>query len=70
VRLLARRFARDVVMSTTGPTGAVGVDGFFEDNDFDLFPGETATVIFRPRAPATAEAVRKALHAMSLVDSY
>ena len=70
VRLLARRFARDVVLSTTGPMGAVGVDGFFEDNDFDLFPGETATVIFRPRTPATADAVRKALHAVSLVDSY
>ena len=45
-------------------------DGFFEDNAFDLFPGETATVVFRPRTSSTVAAVRAAVRAMSLVDSY
>jgi beta-mannosidase len=70
LRLTARRFARDVMLSTTNERGVPAVDGFFEDNAFDLFPGETATVVFRPRTSSTVAAVRAAVRATSLVDSY
>ena len=70
VRVTSRRYARDAMLSTTDATGAVTVDGAFDDNDLDLFPGETATVTFRPRTSTTAEALRAALHVVSLVDSY
>jgi beta-mannosidase len=69
VRLLTRRFARDVMLSMTTPAAPV-IDGFFDDNDFDLFPGEAVTVVFHPGAPTTLEAVRGALRAISLTDSY
>ena len=71
VRLTSRRYARDVMLSTTdNSSGAVAVDGAFDDNVFDLFPGETATVTFHPRTSTTAEAFRAALKVVSLVDSY
>ena len=71
VRLLARRYARDVWLSTTDrTTGIPAVDGAFDDNDFDLLPGETTTVVFHPRTATTLAAVRAGLRALSLVDSY
>ncbi len=71
VRLLARRYARDVWLSTTDPaTGVPAVDGAFDDNDLDLLPGETETVVFRPSGPTSLTALRAGLGAVSLVDSY
>jgi len=71
VRLMSRRYARDVWLSTTDPrTGASAVDGAFDDNDFDLLPGETVTVVFHPHGPASLGALRAGLRAQSLVDSY
>jgi beta-mannosidase len=70
LRLTARHFARDVLLSTTSAAGVPVVDGFFEDNAFDLFPGETATVVFRPRTASSVAAVQAAVRATSLVDSY
>jgi len=70
VRLTSRRYARDVMLSTTDAAGAVAVDGAFDDNDFDLFPGETVTATFRPRTSTTAEAFRAALRVVSLVETY
>ncbi|HVZ88856.1 MAG TPA: glycoside hydrolase family 2 protein [Polyangia bacterium] len=46
------------------------VDGFFDDNYFDLLPGETAIVTFRPHTTTTAAALKAALQATTLVDSY
>jgi hypothetical protein len=46
------------------------VDGFFEDNHFDLLAGETATVLFRTTSPVSVDQLRSALRAISIVDSY
>ncbi len=84
VKITARRFAKNVYLTSLGLAGAggadastgagagqgSGVDGFFEDNTFDLLPGETATVVFRPNAPTTPDALRAALRVTSIVDSY
>jgi beta-mannosidase len=71
VKLTARKLARNVMLTSFGNGDKVpAVDGFFEDNDFDLVPGESATVTFRPRTPTTPEAFKAALRAMSIVDSY
>ena len=66
----ARRYARDVVLSTADARGALAIDGAFDDNDFDLLPGESATVLFRPTATTTVAALREGLRVVSLVDSY
>jgi beta-mannosidase len=70
VRLTSRHFARDVMLSTTSSGGVPVVDGFFEDNAFDLLAGETATVVFRPATSTTVAALRAAVRATSLVDTY
>jgi beta-mannosidase len=49
---------------------AGAIDGTFEDNYFDLLPNETATIPFRPHAPTTAAALKTALRATTIVDSY
>jgi hypothetical protein len=56
-------------MRTANGQGA-GVDGFFDDNYFDMLPGEVTTVSFRPNGPANIEALRSALGAISINDSY
>lgn len=45
-------------------------DGVFSDNYFDLLPGETKTVLFRPRVPITLEAFKSILGARSIQDTY
>jgi beta-mannosidase len=60
----ARQLARNVFLAS----GAV--DGFFDDNYFDVLPGETVTVSFRPRAPTTPAALQAALTATSIADTY
>ena len=86
VTVRAERFAKAVVLSMTDPaTGRMAIDGFFDDNAFDLLPGETVTVHLRTRPPSTppradgaaaaavgptAQQVRAALRVMSIADSY
>jgi beta-mannosidase len=64
VSVSARQLARNVFLAS----GAV--DGFFEDNYFDVLPGETVTVSFRPRTPTTPAALQAALTATSIADTY
>jgi beta-mannosidase len=61
IKVTAQRLARNVYLTA---------DGTFDDNYFDLLPGESVTVSFRPRAPITAPALRAALHAVTIADSY
>jgi beta-mannosidase len=72
IKITARKLARAVHLTSMDAVDGkmVGVDGFFDDNDFDLLPGETAMVSFRPNDPAAAEGVRARLRAISIVDSY
>ena len=49
---------------------AGALDGAFDDNYFDLLPGDAPTVTFRPHAPTTLAAVKAALHATSIADTY
>jgi len=72
VSVSAKQFARDVYLHFAGP-GAVGTDGFFDDNYLDLLPGETVTVSFHPAAGGAGpslQALRASLRAMSVADSY
>jgi beta-mannosidase len=64
ISVSAKQLARNVFLAS----GAV--DGFFEDNYFDLLPGETVTVSFRPRAPTTPAALQAALTATTIADTY
>ena len=64
VRVTAKQLARNVFLTS----GAV--DGTFADNYFDVLPGETITVTFRPRAATTAGQVQAALSATSIADTY
>ncbi len=49
---------------------AGAIDGSFDDNYFDLLPGEATTVTFRPHAATTLAALKAALHASTIADSY
>ena len=60
----AKQLARNVFLAS----GAV--DGFFDDNYFDVLPGETVTVTFRPRTPTTPAALQAALTATTIADTY
>jgi beta-mannosidase len=64
ITVSAKQLARNVYL------GSGAVDGFFEDNFFDLLPGETTRVSFRPQTPTTAGALQAALHATTIFDSY
>jgi beta-mannosidase len=67
VRVTARRFARAVYLSTT--TGA----GAFSDNFFDLLPGESVTVDWKPSpgdAPLDAAHLSAAIRTMTVRDTY
>jgi beta-mannosidase len=72
VKITARRFARSVYLTSMRPANGqgAGVDGFFDDNYFDMLPGEVTTVSFRPNGPTNIEALRSALGAISINDSY
>jgi beta-mannosidase len=63
VKVASAQLARNVFLSA--PDG-----GVFDDNYFDVLPGETATVTYHPAAPTTAPALRAALKAMTIADSY
>jgi beta-mannosidase len=64
VSVTAKQLARNVFL-----TGGA-VDGAFDDNYFDVLPGETITVTFKPRAATTAGQVQAALLATSIADTY
>ncbi len=46
------------------------IPGEFDDNSFTLLPGETRTLVFRPKKPVTPEAFRAALAVTHLRESY
>jgi beta-mannosidase len=46
------------------------IDGSFDDNYFDLLPGDAPTVTFHPHAPTTLAALKAALRATSIADTY
>jgi len=69
VRVTAKRFARAVYLSTA--TG----DGSFSDNFFDLLPGESATVEWKPTPGAGGPALdaahlASAIRTMTVRDTY
>jgi beta-mannosidase len=64
VSVAAKQLARNVFLAS----GAI--DGFFEDNYFDVLPGETVIVTFKPRAPTTPAALQGALTATTIADTY
>ena len=64
VSVSAKQLARNVFLAS----GAV--DGFFEDNYFDVLPGETVSVTFKPRTTTTPAALKAALTATSIADTY
>ena len=65
IQASATKLARDVYLTA-------GVDGFFEDNYFDLLPGETVAVSFRPNpgANVTAQSLQTSLRATTIADTY
>ena len=68
VKIATTTFARNVYLAAGGP--AAEVEGQFDDNYFDLLPGETRTVLFRPARPISPEALHAALRASTIADTY
>jgi beta-mannosidase len=71
VRVTAKRFAQGVYLSTTNGAGT------FSDNFFDLLPGETVTVTYKPAAGGNGAApapdaaqLSAALRIVSVRDTY
>ena len=62
--LKSKTLARDINLTLAAS------DGFFEDNYFDLLPGEVKTVTFRSAGPASARKLRQELRLQSLVDAF
>jgi beta-mannosidase len=62
--LQSKTLARDVNL-----TLAEG-KGFFEDNYFDLLPGETKTLTFRSAGPTSAPQLKQQLRLQSLADAF
>ncbi len=62
VRVSAARLARTVVLECGT------VEGHFEDNFFDLLPGEAREVVFKPRKTFDLERFKRGLRVRSLVD--
>lgn len=63
VAVTAQKLARNVSLQS-------GVDGLFDDNYFDVLPGETVTVAFRPRVPTDIDSLRTAIGARTIADTY
>ncbi|MFL6258049.1 MAG: glycosyl hydrolase 2 galactose-binding domain-containing protein [Pyrinomonadaceae bacterium] len=64
VTLSTDRLARGVYLS------AGGLEGFFNDNFFDLLPGRAVTVAFRSRRPFNPEELRRRLRVRTLSDAF
>lgn len=70
IRATAVKLARNVWLHSADGTLA---DGTFSDNFFDLLPGETVSVSWKPRAGAAvadAAALNRALRALTIRDTY
>ena len=63
LRLASDTLARQVRLASEA-------DGFFEDNYFDLVPGQPLEVLFRPKQPVSLEAFRTGLEVRSIVDAF
>jgi beta-mannosidase len=65
VRVTAGKLARAVYLTSE-------IDGAFGDNFFDLLPGETVTVSFRPTGilNVSAQSLESSLRATTIADSY
>jgi beta-mannosidase len=63
VKVTAAKLARDVYLTDAA-------DGFFSDNYFDLLPGETATVSFKPSTPVTLQSIQSSLRATTIAETY
>ncbi len=70
VTVRAPVFARNVYLTAGEPATATAIDGRFEDNFFDLLPGETRTVLFHPTKPTAPAALQAALHATTIANTY
>jgi beta-mannosidase len=71
IKVASRGFARNVYLDTVAAGAAAGaMDGRFDDNYFDLLPGETRTVTFHPTRPLSPEALRAALRVTTISDTY
>ncbi len=74
VTVATRAFARNVYLVAGDPAAKAGpaslIDGRFDDNFFDLLPGETRTVLFHPAQPTTPAALQAALRASTIANSY
>jgi beta-mannosidase len=68
VKVAAKQLARNVYL--TAGDGAQAIDGSFDENYFDILPGETVDVTFRAKAPTSAPALKAALHAVTIADTY
>jgi beta-mannosidase len=64
VRLTADKYARAVYLD------APGVEGAFVDNYFDLPPGKTAQIVFKPSRATTLADLRAKLRVRSIVDAF
>src|SRR4029077_336924 len=63
IQASATKLARDVYLTTAS-------DGFFGDNYFDLLPGETRALSFKPAAPTTLQSIQSSLRATTIADTY
>jgi beta-mannosidase len=64
VTLSADKFARAVFLS------APDYNGFFTDNYFDLIPGRTVDVVFRPSAAIELSDFRSKLKIRTMADAF
>jgi beta-mannosidase len=62
VKVSSNKLARAVYLG--------GVDGLFEDNYFDVLPGDSVTVTLRAPANATLQSIQSSLRATTITDSY
>ena len=63
ITLTSDRVARAVQLSGFA-------DGFFADNYFDLLPGKTLEVVYRPDRKMTIDEFRNSLRVCSLIDAF
>jgi len=70
VTVTAPVFARNVFLTAGGPAAANAIDGRFEDNFFDLLPGETRTVLFHPDKATKPAALKAVLRATTIANTY
>ena len=70
VTVTAPVFARNVYLTAGDPVAASAIDGRFEDNFFDLLPGETRSVLFHPDKATKPAALKAVLRATTIANTY